>query len=183
MTNLFHSGRNGHRYAIAVILLLTFFFLPIVSGNPIVVEPGYFGLHPVEARQVGPLTIAVSFGALFLEFLVLRLFFRADQNLTMGNLAWMFLKIHLLSFPLTQVVGMAISFPAEIIPIFLEYYYYQKVLGPRLSNGRIFLGSLVGNLVSYFAGVLVFNFLLYRYFYTPYTFDLKAAESHLLKGQ
>ncbi len=156
----------------------------VAQANPILDFPSQYGYGPVLSDDLSTI-IPIVLIALAIEYVIFRCFTAGVVPKFWASIG-IFLGIHLISWPLTQLVYLfthylakvyfyhyldtaptALVGPgilAELVPITIEalwYFWIIRRLSPgRFTMKRAWITSLVANAASYIAGLVMFLALI-----------------------
>ena len=140
-----------HRRA-AVRTTILLFFLPAGAlANPVLVTPTMYGMWPFPYPMRYIFLVAVA--SLLCEYLLLRFLFEPHAKFRRTLAAFCF--VHLISFPFTQLLGLAFAFAAELFPLIIEPILFTKRFAKRqIRVPHLTIKVVAANLISFGIGLL-----------------------------
>jgi hypothetical protein len=132
------------------------------QANPIGFNLFLYGA--IESRNLIPMVILVSGTALLAEYLLTREWL-ARRKLSWQAASRLFLRVQIISFPVTQVLALFVGPLAEVFPLLYETIQYSRVLKTRKKSA--ILPVIILNLTSFLVGIIL-TFIIAEYKRIPY---------------
>ncbi|MBN2685207.1 MAG: type II secretion system protein GspG [Pontiellaceae bacterium] len=117
-----------------------------VFANPILVFPNLYGI----SETIAPFFVAPT--ALLIEYIAVRLFLR--KWMPFRRVLPVFILINLITFPITQILGLFLVWFAEIFPLTVEPILYRKHLKKKgIEVPGLTKIIVTANLISFLVGI------------------------------
>ena len=138
-------------YFIISILILIIFFDSSVFANPYMPD-----LYSSKSNSV--IWALVAFPSLMIEYLIVRILL--SPQVKFWRAFRLFFVINLITFPITQILGMSFIWFAELVPLICEPIMYEGRL--RMANivvPRLRQKIVIANLISFALGIIFYRII------------------------